>query len=338
MMNKASPKAPRVSVITAVYNAELFLEPTLRSALDQTYTDFELVIIDDGSKDASIKIAERFAADDSRVRIFRQENLGVAGALNRGLHESRGELIAFLDHDDLWKPEKLALQLACLDRDEKVGFVGCYSALIRPDGRNMGWRFGTEASGDVYHQLLFCDLVAGGSVALVRRSAFEQAGNFDPAPDIQGRSDWEQWIRISRLWKYDMVESILVGYTRSPENFSRDYQRMVEAGKAVLNKAAINDPEFDSQRLAMAQARDIFGIFCMGFADGELSSISGLLRQSLSLSWRPVLFSPRRLLVVALFLVARITPDAQFQKIWRLVASHIFGLVPGEEFLRGKVR
>jgi len=331
---KHHEKLPRISVITAVYNAEAFLEPTLRSLLAQTHRDFEAVIVDDGSADNSNEIVERLAAGDSRIRIVRQANTGIAGALNRGIHESRGEFIAFLDHDDLWKPDKLARQLACIEQDDSVGFVGCYSALIKPDGSSLGWRFGTAAAGNVYRDMLFCDLVAGGSVALVRRAAFDQAGLFDPAPEIQGRSDWEQWIRISRLWKYAMVEDILVGYTRSPTNYSRDYDHMANAGKAVLDKAAADDPDFDARTRVRAQARDTFGVFCIGFADGELESIGPMLRRSLSQSWRPVMLSPKRLLVVALFLLARIAPRPLFNRIWGIVARLVFQLKPGVSFLQ----
>ncbi|WP_299464586.1 glycosyltransferase family A protein [uncultured Gimesia sp.] len=325
--------APRISVITAVYNAEHFLANTLRSLLGQTYEDFEAVVIDDGSSDASLEIVERFAADDDRIRVFSQANSGVAGALNRGLRESRGEFIAFLDHDDLWKPEKLALQLDCFERDESLGFAGCYSALVNPDGHCLGWRFGSAASGDVYRKMLFCDLVGGGSVAMVRRAAFDQAGLFDPRPEIRGRSDWDQWIRIARSCTFATVEKTLVGYTRGASNYSRDYRQMVRAGAAVLAKAALGDPDLDTRTLVRARARDTFGIFCMAFADGEFGSASGLLRQSISFSWRPLMFSPRRLLVVALFLVAKITPRARFEALWRWVASAVFGLTPGEPFL-----
>ena len=332
-MTDLPEKSPRVTVITAVFNAESFIEPTLRSLLAQTFTDFEAIVIDDGSRDASMEVVERVAGRDTRVRIIRQENTGIAGALNRGLNESRGEFIGFLDHDDLWRPDKLDRQVEALERDETIGFVGCYSALITPDGRCLGWRFGTAARGNVYRRMLFCDLVAGGSVPLVRKKAFEAAGHFDPAPEIQGRTDWDQWIRLSRRSSYATVEGVLVGYTRSSSNFSRNYQRMANAGKAVLSKTASSDPAIDRQTLQRAQARDTFGIFCMGLADGEIATIGGLLRQSLALSWRPVMLSPRRLLVVSIFLIAKILPGTLFPGFWRVVARFVFRLNPGEPFL-----
>ena len=329
---------PRISVITAIYNAEDFLERTLQSLINQTFQDFEVIIVDDGSTDTSTEIVERLAEGEPRIRLIRQKNRGIAHALNRGISESRGELIALLDHDDLWRPKKLALQVERIDRDHSVGFVGCYSALIDDDGNCLGWRFGTHVEGAVYREMRYCDLIAGGSVPLVRRTLFEQAGNFDPAPEIQGRTDWEQWIRLSRFSNYAMVRSTLVGYARRPSNYSRDYHRMVEAGKAVLFKTAASDPDFDLKSLVKAQARDVFGVFCLGFADEEIDSIGCLLRRSIQLSWQPILLSPRRLLVVALFLLAKITPRAHFRKIWRFVATVVFRLKPGEPFLPEQVR
>jgi hypothetical protein len=111
---------------------------------------------------------------------------------------------------------------------------------------------------------------------------------------------------------------------------------MANAGVAVLNKAAASDPDIDPETRSRAQARDTFGVFCMGFADGEFDLIGSLLSQSLRLSWRPVLLSPRRLLVVALFLLAKITPGPLYRKIWQLVASIVFRLKPGETFLTRK--
>jgi hypothetical protein len=108
---------------------------------------------------------------------------------------------------------------------------------------------------------------------------------------------------------------------------------MADAGKAVLSKAASSDPEFDRQTLQRAQARDTFGVFCMGLADGEIALVGGLLRQSLALSWRPVMLSPRRLLVVSIFLIAKVLPGRLFSGFWRVVARFVFRLNPGEPFL-----
>lgn len=324
---------PLVSVITTVYNAESFLEPTLRSLLTQTFTDFEAIVIDDGSTDGSADLVERLAQNDPRIRLIRQVNQGHALATNRALAETRGALIAFLDHDDLWLPQKLQRQVERLEHDQQAGFVGCYSALLDAQLRCTGWRFGTHANGAVYRRMRFCDLVGGGSVPLVRREAIERVGFLDPAPEVQGREDWEFWLRIARHFPYSMVQETLVGYVRRPSNYSADYQRMVRAGVAVLGKAALEDSELDARTMEQARARDSFGIFCLSLADGKSDEAAGILRKSLAISWLPVVLSPQRLGIVLLFALARVLPEKVYARIWRTVTRRMFGITPGEEFL-----
>lgn len=326
---------PLVSVVTTVHDAESFVEGTLRSLLSQTFTDFEAIVVDDGSTDGSADAVQRLAKRDPRIRLIRQENQGYSRAANRGLVEARGELIAFLDHDDLWRPEKLQRQIECLRRNPWAGFVGCYSALLDRDLRHTGWRFGTRAQGAVYRDMRYCDLVAGGSVPLVRREAIDSAGHFDLSPDVQGRSDWDQWLRLSRHCDFAMVEEVLVGYVRRPTNYSADYQRMIQAGAAVLAKAAATDPEFDGPALRRARARDVFGIFCLSLADGELAEAARILRESVRISSLPLALAPRRWGVVLLFFLAWVLPPKSYARIWRRVARRMFGITPGAAFMPG---
>lgn len=326
---------PPVSVITTLYNAESFLSATLRSLLAQTFTDYEAIIVDDGSTDGSADLARRLTVDDPRFRVIQQPNQGYPRAVNRGLAESRGTFVAFLDHDDLWRADKLERQLQCFERNPNVGFVGCYSALLDPNLRCTGWRFGSPEYGSVYSTMVFCDLVAGGSVPLVRRQALEQAGLFDPAPEVLGRSDWDQWLRLSRHAEFAMVEEVLVGYTRRASNFSADYRRMIDAGEAVLAKASTADPSLDAATLRRARARDAFGIFCLCLADGQFDDAAHILRHSLSIAWAPVLLAPRRWGVLSLFLLARAIPERIYTRIWRSVARTMFGITPGTPFVQG---
>lgn len=325
-------RSPRVTVVTAAYNGEQFLERTLRSLQAQSFRDFEALVIDDGSTDGSAAIVESFARRDPRIRLLRQQNEGIAKALNHGVREARGELIAFLDHDDLWHPDKLVRQVREFDRSDAVGLVGCYSTLIDEDGRNLGWRFGTSAKGDVYREMLSCDLVGGGSVALLRRAAVDEVGFFDSDPRISGRSDWDMWLRIVRSWEYVGIEEVLVGYTRCPTNYSRDYEKMLAAGEAVLAKAAAIDPEIDSATLERALARDAFGILCLCLADGAFAEGRACLRRSLSFSWAPVLSSPRRWGGVFALAAATLLPRALFDRLWGAVARWAFGFRFRERF------
>ncbi len=127
--------APRVSVVTPVYNSALYLAETLDSVLAQSMRDWEMLLVDDGSTDDSLAVAEAYASRDPRIRVLRSErNLGVARTRNRGVAESRGDYIALLDSDDLWMPDKLEKQLALAD-SSGADMVYCSYALIDEQGK-----------------------------------------------------------------------------------------------------------------------------------------------------------------------------------------------------------
>ena len=122
-----------VSVIVPVYNGERFISRTLASVQAQIYSPIEIIVIDDGSTDRTASLVEAEAGRDSRIRLFRSKNLGVAAARNRGIAEARGHLIAPLDADDLWHPQKLAREAGLLQASKpSVGVVYCWSI---PDRR-----------------------------------------------------------------------------------------------------------------------------------------------------------------------------------------------------------
>jgi glycosyltransferase involved in cell wall biosynthesis len=141
---------PTVSVVIPAYQSEFRIGETLERLARQSYTDFEVVVVDDGSTDATSEIVRRFAAKDPRVRLVVQENGGIAAARNRGIEAAEGELIAFLDDDDRWHPRKLELQVARLEEVPEASVVSCFSALVDPEGTLLGWRLGGVTEGDVY--------------------------------------------------------------------------------------------------------------------------------------------------------------------------------------------
>jgi glycosyltransferase involved in cell wall biosynthesis len=318
-----------VSVITAAYNAAPFIEATLRSALGQTLRDLELIVIDDGSKDATAEVVARIAKDDSRVRLISQSNRGLASTRNRGVLEARGALVAFLDHDDLWHPEKLALQAAALDAEPVAAVASCYSALLDERHRCTGWRYGGDANGDVYAEMLEWDMVSGGSVVLVRREALGSVGPFDES--LPMRSDWDMWIRLARRHRFVTVPRTLVGYTRSPFSSSRGYERMAEAGRRVLDKAANEDSAFRGGTLRFCRARDLFAVTSRCTIDGEVGQWRYLGR-SLAVTPAPVLVSPRRWALVAMLALQTVLPAAAYRAALVALNRVSFDLPPGRPF------
>lgn len=188
----------RVSVVIPVFNAQDVIRETIESVLAQTWTDREIVVVDDGSRDGSGDIVRSFG---ERVRYIRQENGGVARARNRGIAESAGRYIALLDHDDLWHPQKLEKQVAVLDRRPEVGMVITDVAHIARDGKPMGIVGAGYNPAEPFARLFVRGYVPTPSAALIRRSVFETAGGFDERFHSAGMDDHELWTRIAARYE-----------------------------------------------------------------------------------------------------------------------------------------
>lgn len=210
--------APLVSVVVPNYNCARFIEAALDSALAQSYPHVEIVVVDDGSTDDSLAVLARYG---SRIRVVGQTNQGVSAARNRGIAESRGELIAFLDADDEWHPEKLAKQVPLFERPA-VGLVYCGLEYIDEAGRPLGTNL-TGRRGRVLREIALLQgtiVLAGGSTAVVRRECFEQAGPFDRK--LSTAADWDMWRRIACRYEVDVAREPLMRYRLRPGSMHRN--------------------------------------------------------------------------------------------------------------------
>jgi glycosyltransferase involved in cell wall biosynthesis len=190
---------PLVSVVVPFYNGAKFLRAALDSVLAQTYEQVQLVAVDDGSTDSSPDI---LASYGSRLVTIRQSNAGVAEARNAGIRASQGELIAFLDQDDWWLPEKVEKQVALFRADARVGLV--HTGVLQYSenaGAFVDPVYPTEGSsrlqGDCYEQLLLGNAIFNSS-AMIRRSVLDRSGMFDPVIAGNTVQDYDLWLRISR--------------------------------------------------------------------------------------------------------------------------------------------
>jgi glycosyltransferase involved in cell wall biosynthesis len=303
--------APRVSVVIPAFQSETRIGRTLARLREQTFTDFEVVVVNDGSTDQTSRVVAEAMAVDARVRLVEQPNGGIAAARNRAIAESRGAIVAFLDDDDLWHRQKLELQIARLDAMPDAVVVVCLSALVDPRGHLLGWRFGGVAEGDVYREMLEWDMVSGGSVAVVRRGPLEDVGGFDLS--VPDRADWDLWIRLARRNAFTCVPRTLVGYTRRAGSVSRSYERMVEHGQLVLAKARQNDPSISDADYAAFLARDLFGTACLCLADDEYTAAWRYLARAVQGAPVMVLGQPRRWGVVAMLALASALPASVYR-------------------------
>lgn len=249
---------PQVAVVIPAYNPGKYLVESVHSVLAQTFTSFELVVVDDGSEpDAFPELPE-----DGRFRIVRQINQGVSVARNRGVEETTAPLVAFLDADDHWLPQKLEWQLSALSDCPEA--VVCYSQFrhIDPAGQ-------VVSDGDARRIRWHRDLLAGCPIplssAIVRRRAFCSARRFDPAYAIV--ADWDLWLRLIDLGPFVFVDEPLVEYRVAPHNrgqMSGDPWKAHLESTSVLDRQELralrsNDPEtrrhVDAGRSAMRRMR-----------------------------------------------------------------------------------
>ena len=223
---------PKVTVVIPAYNAMTYLPETLDSVLQQTFTDFEVLVINDGSTDA---IESWFATiNDDRVRLISQANQGLPGARNTGIKEAQGEYIAFIDADDLWEATKLEKQVQCLDTKPEVGLVYAWTLLIDQQGNSTGTVTAAQVEGNVWEKLLLGDVVGSGSAAIVRRSCFDQVGLFDP--ELTSIEDCDMWVRIAVHYPFAVIKEVLIYYRQHPSGMSRNYDRMAQNSRLKIEK------------------------------------------------------------------------------------------------------
>jgi glycosyltransferase involved in cell wall biosynthesis len=302
-----------VSVIVPAFQSTTRIGPTLSRLARQTFTDFEVIVVNDGSTDDTSAAVTRLMKGDPRIRLVEQANLGIAAARNRGIESAQGSVLAFLDDDDLWHPDKLALQLARLDAVPRAAVVSCHSALVDPAGKLLGWRLGGTPEGDVYREMLEWDMVSGGSVALVARHPLEEAGGFDAM--LPDRADWDLWIRLARRHPFCCVPRTLVGYTRRPGSVSQSYERMIEHGRLVLAKARRDDSSIRDADHRAFLARDLFGAACLSLIDERHAVAWHYLARALRGGPTMILARPRRWGVMLMLGLSTALPTRVYRQV-----------------------
>ncbi|HEY9633636.1 MAG TPA: glycosyltransferase family A protein [Coleofasciculaceae cyanobacterium] len=222
---------PKVSVVIPAYNAMAYLPETVDSVLRQTFTDFEVLIINDGSSDNIVEWAS--GVKDPRVKLISQENQGVSIARNTGIAQAQGEYIAFLDADDLWEATKIEAQVRCLDSNPEVGLVHTWMLLVNKQGKSTGRVMSSQAEGNVWKQLVEKNTIACSSV-MVRRCCFETIGVFEP--NLNFAEDWDMWIRIASRYPFAVIKQPLYYYRQLPNSLSKDYKAIEQYYRLVIEK------------------------------------------------------------------------------------------------------
>ncbi|MEM8864346.1 MAG: glycosyltransferase [Planctomycetota bacterium] len=213
-----APATPTVSVIMAVYNGDRFLREAVDSVLAQTFTDFELVVVDDGSTDQSPAMLDSYAASDERVVLLRQENQGLTKSLNTAIAAARGKYLARMDGDDICLPERFAKQVAFLDSHPEVALVGTGMHSIDASGDRLGTRRleSDHAKLDAAHMLGGSSLVHPS--IMVRAAAMAQIGGY--AEQYRTSQDLDLFLRLAEVGTLTNLTEPLLLYRWHDDNIS----------------------------------------------------------------------------------------------------------------------
>lgn len=222
---------PKVSVIIPTYNRAQFVGRAIQSVLNQTYKDFEIIIVDDNSTDNVYDVVYSF--NDSRIKYIRHDvNLGAPAARNTGILNSKGEFIALLDDDDEFLPEKLEKQLRLFDICSKdIGVVYCGYETVNSEGEIVETFMPTN-KGDLFYELLMSNII-GSPTNLIRKECFE---NICCDSRLKSCQDWDLWIQLAIKYKFDYVPEVLSRYHLTGSSISKNINSVLIGHKQILFK------------------------------------------------------------------------------------------------------
>lgn len=224
---------PTVSVIIPAFNAMPHLPQTIESVLQQTFNDFEILIIDDASTDSTVEWISQIK--DHRIHLIQQtKNQGPNAARNLGINSAKGDYIAFLDADDIWEPAKLFKQVEILERDIHIGLIYTSATIMNEEGQVTGRLFVARKEGNVWESLIQGNFVDCPSSVIVRRECFNQVGLFDV--NFRCFEDWEMWIRIAKTYRFAAMSEPLVKFRMVANSNSKNYHLMETSFHQVINK------------------------------------------------------------------------------------------------------
>jgi glycosyltransferase involved in cell wall biosynthesis len=257
---------PRVSVIVPAFNAAASIGETLESVLRQTYENFDVVVVDDGSEDDTAARVECFAMRDPRISLVRQQHQrGIAAARNLAIERSKGEFVAPLDADDLWDPRKLELQVRSLQAaPPSVAFCYCWWRNVDARGRFLyrgpRWR----KTGRVFERLLTLNFIGCASIPLIRREPLVRVGGYSEdlrRANGEGCEDWNLYLRLAEDHEVTLAPEFLVSYRSHEKSISSHLDTMRRSHELLLTGVRERHPEIPEANFAQSRSN-----LCLYFA------------------------------------------------------------------------
>lgn len=305
-----------ISVIIPVYNSEKTIRQTIESVLQQTFTDFELIVINDGSKDTSLQIVDRI--QDPRLKVFSYSNAGVSVSRNRGLSLAAGEFITFLDADDLWTADKLEDQLRALQENPQAAVAYSWTDYIDESSQFLYPGSHTTLTGNIYEKILVHNFIENGSNVLIRREALNKVGGFDES--LFGPEDWDLLIRLAAHYDFVAVPKPQVLYRLSAHSISANISRQEKQCLKVIEQAFTQAPE-SLQHLKKHSIANLYKYLTFKVLAGSLERHKGI--SAARLLWLCLKNNPSLLrqhpklmsIVLVKIVVVIVLPEQQFQAL-----------------------
>ncbi len=240
----------KVSVIIPAYNRGHFIAETIDSALAQTYQDYEIIVVDDGSTDNTKEAVEHYG---NKVRYFYQENRGQAAAQNFAARQAKGEYLALLDADDVWFPEKLEKQVPVLDQNPDLGFV-CTETFAYENGKKLYHWKKPEGKTESFQSIFEGNFIINATV-LIRKDCFLTVGGFDEK--LRTTQDLDLWLRLSRKYKFRYLNIPLVKYRLHAQNLHKNAKQKLKDHLYIFSKED-NVGHLDSRGKRIKIAREYY--------------------------------------------------------------------------------
>jgi glycosyltransferase involved in cell wall biosynthesis len=269
------------SVIIPAYNSEQYLAETVESVLAQKNSKFEVIIIDDGSTDETISIAESFG---DNLRIAAKENGGVSTARNYGVQIARGNYVAFLDADDIWEPEKLEKQAVKLRKGYKMVYSNRWNIGEKGDLPDLQSDIEEMYEGDIFLKLLLGNFITNSSV-VINKMLFDSLNGFNV--NLLTCEDWDLWMRFAAVEKIGLCPEPLVKYRFHAGGKSRNYLRQAVVRERIISSML---GEGRGKNLSFSTKRKIWAYTYR--TSGWAAARSGDWRNAMKLYWKSLTFGP----------------------------------------------
>lgn len=296
---------PKASIVVPAYNASATLSETLHSLCAQTFGDYEIIVLDDGSTDDTAELAANFG--DPRIRVVSQANRGLAGARNGGIAAARGVFIGFCDADDLWRPTKLADHVRHLEDNPQVGLSFSGSELIDVKSRPLGLAQNARLIGVTAAHVFKRNPVGNGSAPVFRRAALDSIAY---RPDHETARDWwfdetfrqsediECWLRLALTtdWGIEGIPGLLTRYRVVSSGLSAATDKQFAAWERLVAKLTPLAPAFFAEHAPAARAYQLRYLARRAVSSGNGAEARRRMRAAMACSRRPLIEEPAKTL------------------------------------------